>query len=555
MALNWGKAISAGLITAGEEMKAHGALRIKEEYMAEEKATAAAAAHQSKLEFLYGQNIDELTSIRSTLGSGLYTGDSQELEDRVKQIEYTNYLYTLEMFGQTPSKKEREDLNTLLKGGTVTPTEEEKKKTEKKEGDKWFGARFFDWVFSFPENDPEGKWLKTTLLTRVPADQLPEIKKIYDEKRKELGPTASEHEVYMETMKTFRAGRGKSREEAKSSQDAAIDKELTAFAEGATDYAKESFASIIGMPVDTFAWGINTLVKEMGGPEEFVQNPVLGKQWIMENGDLTVNDLLNLVKNRVQSGLQEVRQADEKRGLIGQGTATPDQEDLMAAGGEVGGSGYVEPPIGGETVSDISDVVGTEETLGSLFRDVGGPVGEPAGTTLLERANIPAQSEEVEVKKSNVVSAVRDLILKAEANVNGYESIAGSTEGDPNLTTMTVGEIFDKYGNKAVGAGQFKYREFMLPIVKKYLGMNEKELRDQVFTPQFQNDLITLGLEDAGLTELANGTLSIEDFQKRVANIWRGLPPTKETEIGETTDEFGNKARVEGGLLSQAIGQ
>ena len=92
MALNWGKAISAGLITAGEEMKAHGALRIKEEYMAEEKASAAAAAHQSKLEFLYGQNVDELTNIRSALGTGMYDGDPQELEDRAKQLEYTNHL-------------------------------------------------------------------------------------------------------------------------------------------------------------------------------------------------------------------------------------------------------------------------------------------------------------------------------------------------------------------------------------------------------------------------------------------------------------------------------
>ena len=201
------------------------------------------------------------------------------------------------------------------------------------------------------------------------------------------------------------------------------------------------------------------------------------------------------------------------------------------------------------------DVIGSPEALSSLYQDVGGPVGEPAGDTIVERANIPSEAPELEQRKQNIITTLKDLIISAESNVNNYSAVAGSTEGDQNLTSMTLGEIIDKHGNKAVGAGQFKYKEFILPILKKYLGMSEAEAKDQLFTEQFQDDLIRLGLEDAGLSQYVRNEISKEEFQKRIANIWRGLPPTKETKEGESTDQYGNKARVEGGLLFQSLGE
>ena len=200
-------------------------------------------------------------------------------------------------------------------------------------------------------------------------------------------------------------------------------------------------------------------------------------------------------------------------------------------------------------------VIGSPEALSSLYQDVGGPVGEPAGDTIVERANIPSEAPELEQRKQNIITTLKDLIISAESNVNNYSAVAGSTAGDQNLTSMTLGEIIDKHGNKAVGAGQFKYKEFILPILKKYLGMSEAEAKDQLFTEQFQDDLIRLGLEDAGLSQYVRNEISKEEFQKRIANIWRGLPPTKETKEGETTDQYGNKARVEGGLLFQSLGE
>jgi hypothetical protein len=161
-------------------------------------------------------------------------------------------------------------------------------------------------------------------------------------------------------------------------------------------------------------------------------------------------------------------------------------------------------------------VIGSTEALSSLYQDVGGPVGEPAGDTIVERANIPSEAPELEQRKQNIITTLKDLIISAESNVNNYSAVAGSTAGDQNLTSMTLGEIIDKHGNKAVGAGQFKYKEFILPILKKYLGMSEAEAKDQLFTEQFQDDLIRLGLEDAGLSQYVRNEISKEEFQKRI---------------------------------------
>ena len=251
-------------------------------------------------------------------------------------------------------------------------------------------------------------------------------------------------------------------------------------------------------------------------------------------------------------------------GLINQGTATPEQEATMAAGGVQGGSEYVEPEIEQETVSDISGVIGPEEALTSLFRDVGGPVGEPAGKTTVRdfvigkpEVEIEISPPEIEERKSTILSNVFSAIRGTESNVMGYSAVADTEDGDRGLTTSTVGEIVNKHGTKAIGIGQFKFTEFMKPTAKKWFGMSEAQLKDQMFTPQFQDALVVAGLYDAGLQQFADGKIDAATFQKRIANIWRGLPPDKDTKEGDPTDDLGNKARMSGeelrGLIEQGM--
>ena len=513
--LNWGGALTTGLIEAGKGLQNIGAMRMKEEYLAEEKASAATAATQSKYEFLYKENNDEIAAI---LKGGEFGQVSPEDKKRVANLRHTNTILAKSMFGIPVEDK---DSNRAKVGDILEAPES----GESEAGDgliKKFTEYLRDKIFSRPGAE------QVNMLTAF-------AKGIEGEGDRLADVIASVKLEYPDITK-----------------------------EGlALEVYNRMYTGDVPGSVDPS--GFTGGFKEVNEPEEEMVSESTNRSYpglfpesmnrsldnYREGSDKKQGEDADQVRDRITPGKIDAAQ----QGLIEQGTATTEQEATMAAGGELGGSGYVETPIMQETVSDISGVVGSEEALTSLFRDVGGPVGEPAGTTdILTRSNIPEESPEIESTKSRIISSLTQLILSAESNVNGYNAVAGSTEGDPNLTNMTVGEIVEKYGNTAVGAGQFKYEEFTVPIAKKYLNMGEPELRAQVFTQQFQNDLIALGLEDAGLTLIAKQEISLEEFQKRVANIWRGLPPTKQTQEGESTDTYGNKARVSGGLLYQAIG-
>lgn len=172
----------------------------------------------------------------------------------------------------------------------------------------------------------------------------------------------------------------------------------------------------------------------------------------------------------------------------------------------------------------------------------------------LKTTNIPQESDKIEMDKHGLANRLSALIKFAEARTHGYSSVAGSGEADPDITRMTVGEIKEKYGNKAVGIGQFQY-DFVKDVSSKYLGIKEKELKEIVFSESFQDQLITLGLEKAGITLFLKGKISQAEFQKRLHNIWRGLGPDKESLPGDSSDEYGNKVRTGGGLIDQVLGR
>ena len=239
-----------------------------------------------------------------------------------------------------------------------------------------------------------------------------------------------------------------------------------------------------------------------------------------------------------------------EQGLIEQGARYTEQDTAQ----ETPGGGISEEPLlESETVDGIPQTgIGSEAALRSLYEDVGGPIGEPTGNVVYP-TNLPAESEEIETKKTSLNRTLGALVKYAESNVNGYNAVAGSDEGDANLTNMTLREIREKYGNTAVGVGQFKYNEFIKPTADKYMNIDEDTLLSTVFSRDFQEQLLTLGLEDAGMTLFLKGRIDEETFMKRLWNIFRGLAPKKESLPGEVTDEYGNKVNVGGGLISQAL--
>ena len=157
-------------------------------------------------------------------------------------------------------------------------------------------------------------------------------------------------------------------------------------------------------------------------------------------------------------------------------------------------------------------------------------------------------------RKYRLVQGLKDIIHKAESAAHGFFAVAGSTKGDPNLTSMTIGEVHKKYGDKAVGIGQFK-RRFLIDNAKKYLGYNTKELDAMPFNEATQNKFMEFGIEDAGIDAYLNGDITIDQFHARLAKIWRGLPPLRTSKKGDPSDDRGNKTQLPGTELQKVITQ
>ena len=210
------------------------------------------------------------------------------------------------------------------------------------------------------------------------------------------------------------------------------------------------------------------------------------------------------------------------------------------------------PPSSARQYGDTlgSDWIGSTQAIDALG-EAGGPAVDALTEWEVDRTTPPKTSYE---RKDRLMKGIKSIIHKAESAAHGYNAVAGSTKGDPNLTSMTIGEVHKKYGDKAVGIGQFK-RRFLIDNAKKYLGYNKKELDAMPFNKATQNKFMELGIEDAGIDAYLNGRITIDQFHARLANIWRGLPPLRTSQKGEPSDQLGNITQLPGSELQEVITQ
>lgn len=179
---------------------------------------------------------------------------------------------------------------------------------------------------------------------------------------------------------------------------------------------------------------------------------------------------------------------------------------------------------------------------------VGGMRAQIGKTTATLSDDIPEEATEKSARKERLMGKIKAIVISSEPNQGFQEawtSISGGRD-DPNLTSMKVKDIIKKYGDKAFGAGQFTYKGFMVPQVKKHLGKSKTWLDDQTFDISFQNMLFTIGIEDAGINEFLNGTKTSAQFQKSLNNIWRALPKTTSAMKGDISDKHGNVVQTPG---------
>jgi len=302
--------------------------------------------------------------------------------------------------------------------------------------------------------------------------------------------------------------------------------------------------------------------------EEFFNSPLgkLAKDEVIKIADGIIKSLPDDIKQEIKEAIIAIAGGEEAlEGRIGSliGSGTPEgtifegdvgqAEQLMMEGGLLGGSSIATTEPASETVT-FEDPFSEEAVNYRLSQQ---PWNDPnvmeMGSVDVYPTNIPKESEDIEIKKSGLIRELAPLVKAAESNVNGYNAIAGSTKGDSELTNMTIKQIREKYGDKAVGVGQFKYGVFIRPIAEKYLGMTADQLDNIVFNKTFQDQLIALAAEDAGITQFLKGQISNAEFQKRFANIFRGMGASKTSKPGDTVDKYGNKVRTGGGLINEVL--
>jgi hypothetical protein len=585
--LNWGKAATTGLIEAGKAFQNVGAMRMKEEYLAEEREIAASSASAARFMDLYkelgleARNITNALSRAAPMGgiSKLHPATKKAFEVQLSKINGLRITLFSALSGVSPTSSISDDFaNEILKkyneimSGKQT-LEEDSAETEGSDGTDWnaWGDHF--------------KYL--------PGFAKETIAKAEDWAVKEAADYIKSNETYKElwddtknNLERTRVRYSESGEDRKEIKGPVSDKEVVSVLVGKLAEAQitkplsKIFSFLKGeeVPEEEFIITDDTVLSEIGASTGGLTD-VFGPSYKSEADWRRINQAQRgerefppaYVPPTQTGGDAGVAEDNYRQGLIEQGEsadeAVPGQESIerIPVGSyelnspyfnwqETPGGGISEePPLGSETVDGIPQTgIGSEAAIRSLYEDVGGPIGEPTGNVVYP-TNIPKESEEIETKKASLNRTLGALVKYAESNVNGYNAVEDSTEGDANLTNMTLREIREKHGNKAVGVGQFKYDEFIKPTADKYMNIDEETLLSTVFSRDFQEQLLTLGLEDAGMTLFLKGRIDEETFMKRLWNIFRGLAPTKESLPGEVTDEHGNKVNVGGGLISQAL--
>jgi hypothetical protein len=498
-------ALTTGLIEGGKAAQTYGAMKLKEEYMAEEKQAAAAAATSDKQKFLIEQVGKHRGKILDSLKSGNPLSGTISLDGGLRNMLTKN----LQLLGEAESV-----LVNLYMGGKG--------------------------------NSPEAQDAISTIMSVIDENNSlinegGELTEDQIKERKRLEDTTYEGDEYKTPAGLINVKQ--------------MQKDLVLAATRNAEKIGESPAAQWVMRVGgDFIEGI---ISQM--PEEHRK---IVKNWLDSNGFMpetsdprTSGDLSEEQPNRtpLPTPMVSIDNSDQSGNMRGptvipsedpqENAATADEtsfgtmdnvNDLPATsatavdpqGSEQGLISAAEAQIQ-ENAKEIANRQASE-SLEEGDEQVITPEQDDIATT----TNIPVESDEIEAKKKGLSADLIPFIKSKVSNDNGYSTVEGVSGGDSNLTSMTLEEIVKKYGNKAVGIGGFKPKEFIKTINKKYLGLSQEQLNNQVFSEEFQNRLIYLGLEEAGMTKFIKGEISLNEFQERTNRIFARIDERSSPKTG-----------------------
>lgn len=123
------------------------------------------------------------------------------------------------------------------------------------------------------------------------------------------------------------------------------------------------------------------------------------------------------------------------------------------------------------------------------------------------------------------VAQLLDLIALAEAGPAGYNAVQHGAVKRPFAlpTQLTLGEIFDWIKATPRQPHAIGRYQFIPPTLRRLVKIKGYS-RETRFSPEVQDQLALILLQEAGLNEFAARTLPHRAFMKNLARIWAGLP-------------------------------
>ncbi len=170
---------------------------------------------------------------------------------------------------------------------------------------------------------------------------------------------------------------------------------------------------------------------------------------------------------------------------------------------------------------DSAGTTAGNERRGSLF------VGVVEGSLLAPYQDLVPQLERSRLGPSNtpIRDKIRDVIALAEAGPAGYNAVIYAAKVNPRKppTRMTLREIYQWIAatpnqHHAIGRYQF------IPKTLKRLATKAGIAENARFSPEVQDKLADILLDEAGFEDMVNGQLAVKNFQNNLAKIWAGLP-------------------------------
>lgn len=120
---------------------------------------------------------------------------------------------------------------------------------------------------------------------------------------------------------------------------------------------------------------------------------------------------------------------------------------------------------------------------------------------------------------------IRHVIAHAEAGPDGYDAVQYGAKRKPARppTQMTLGEILawiEATPGQPHAIGRYQFIPSTLARLVQIAGASPRER----FSPEMQDRLADILLQEAGLNTYRSGNMSRLDFMNNLAKIWAGLP-------------------------------